>query len=751
MIEYILPEANRTISQDIPSNIRASKLDNNILGLLDMNADYFSKNRNFDYHPHYYVTLDKIAQIATNASEIHNSITRLTNIIPEKNDRVAYLYAYLIEENKKAIVKICLLRPPIHKRGEPRDATRMCQKALEASTPILDRIIKARASKPLSVPVDNPENLMFKETVRQGGPSDIMIRKLELEPDAISLESELNRFLAGGFKLSPTNSNEDSRSPTEVDQRPTLNVKPVPIQHIISDWMGYLEDSKQVVRIARDYHLVNDQENPSLTVQEIHRHLLVCKGVFSKTILPKVNKTLSMSSSENYTQAYNSWKEYTHETEKTDIVGETDLILRVMNTINFNGLDEKRIGFSQKSIRRLLEIMKGLYDFMSSSSTQKTEDIIQDIAKQIKYNSESRKLLTLVNFDEELNKNNYMPGSKDTAVLKDILDTLSKNFAYLAPSDDLRDPKDFQKIYFVDASRLTGIIANLAKHALKNKIFLEQYEIAKKIKKNLVNDVKIHPELDSEMSAAEIAEAQRIIEELGKILSLEKQKGSAKLFQDHDYTKGVLLSAFYIGTIFTLATVVNPYLIFLALTYPLLVKLFFSTGSDKKKKSKTSKKTLDTQSDFMRQVQKYFKENIKDGHEIANMSSAKVMTFEQLNNFLNNTEDLRQAFPALKDQNQSQIRGNLKNTLLKNMASIVFRTDEVPSGSFLGQKGVPFPKEIYIEKSSLSNATFRRKLAGFFRGEFAGSSPSDKKRQAYFRKLIETMENPREYTKYLKL
>ena len=759
MISYILPAANRIVKQEISAQARNNKLDNKIIEVLDKNAEFFKRKKNFDYHPYYYITLDQIAKIASNASEVYDSMVRLTDAsYYEDNNPIAYLYAHLIEENKKVVVKICLLRPPPEKQGAPRDATKMCQKAAESSIPVLDKIIKTRASKLLAVPMDNPEHLLIKNIIVQGETPEAATQKLEIYPNAISFESELYRLLNTGFRLVPNAFKFKNKVDTldSGSQQHVFNVKPVPILHVLSDWIKYLKESGQIFSLTHNYHIVNHKENPSLVIEEIHRHVLAHKEALKKVVLPRIHGAIVQASNTGYANAYILWKEYTSNRENTDSVEEAKLILQVMSAARLGELNEAQIGLSLKNIRRSVGILEALLEYLDTSLNTKMSELSQDICTQIEYNSKNRKLLSLISLNEELRKIDLVSAAKDLNTLKSLFDKIAERFAYLVKLGNLSDTEDFQDIYFVDASRLTGIIANLAKLTLKNKTFSEQYEAAKTIKKNLLNDIKAHPELDSKMSLPEITEARNIIKEMDRVLKFGEEKKTLLRPKEYDITKGFLLSALYLGTIFILATISNPYFIILLTVYPFLIRPFFSKGSRNPKEIVRKEETSNTQFDLTRQIQKYIKQKIKVyNSKTGGIGPPQIMTNDQLEELLDFTDaknivEIKKAFPHLKDKTPTQIKEIFKSTFLKSTASIVFRGNEVPRGNYLRQKGVPFPQEIYIEKSSLGNPAYRRDLANSFRKEFEMLIPVEKDKQMYYRKLIEILENPKEYTKYLK-
>ena len=758
MISYVLPAANRTIKQEFTSQTRGNKLDDQIIELLDVNAEFFRARKNFDYHPHYYVTLDKIAKMALNVSEMHHSMVRLTDALSGGGNRIVYIYAYLIEEDEKAIVKICLLRPLPERQGAPRDATRMCQKAVEYSVSILDKIVKVRASKLLTVPVDNPEHLLIKNVIIEREDSQAFTKELEIYPNKISFENELHELINTGFRLVSHPSDEETHAlDGEEPQKYVLDIEPVPIPHILSDWIEYLKGTEQVLFITDNYHIVNHKENPSLITEEVRRHVLVHEETLKKVILPRIHRVMAQSSNTDYTNAYTSWKEYTSDRENADFTEEAKQILEVMKAVHLDELDESQIGLSIKSIYRLMGILESLFEHLNTSLDVEMSKLSQKICAQIEYNSNSRKLLSLLNLNEELGRVDQPSTTEDLNTLKNLFEELAKRFAYLVKSGDLLTPKDFQDIYFVNPSNLTDIIANLANLTLKNRIFLEQYEVAKKIKIDMLNDIKVHPELDSKISPAEITKANKTIQEVDKILSLEKEKKEAKKMTEYDLVKGFLFSVLSVGTILVLTVVSNPYFIVLLITYPFLIKFFFSKDKAKKKEIVREEETPDVQPDLTQQVQNYIKQNIiTNNSEREGMDPTQIMTHNQLDELLDITEPtniakLKEAFPRLKDQTPTQIKKKLRLTLLRSMAMISFKDEEVPKGNYMRQKRVPFPRELYIAKNSLSNTNFRRKLSNSFRKEFEMLMPIEKDKQMYYRKLIEILENPKEYTKYLKI
>ena len=759
MISYVLPSANRTVKQDIGVQVRGSKLDNKLIKLLEANAEFFRVKLNFNYQPAHYITLDQIVKMTPEISEIHDSLVRLTDVFSSDDGRIAYPYAYLIEENHKAIVKICLLRPPSEKQGYPRDAARMCQKAVEFSIPVLEKIIKARSSRLLKVPAKNPEHLLVKNiTTKKKIPESPSTQRQEVYANTISFEAELHKLILTGFRLSPPVSQEDAYlEKDEAPQQRILNIKPIPIPHLLFDWIKYLRDHNLIISIIDNYYVVNNRENPSLLPQEIRKHILVHKETLKKVILPRIHRIVVDSSTVDYNDAYNTWKEYSGNLSNTDFVEEAGLILKVMNAVHLDDIDQTQIGLSLENISRSVEILTALLERLDVSSDVKMNKLVQNIRSQIEYNSENRKLLSMIDLCDEFSKMGRASVPNDVASLKNLFEKLSDKFAYLVKSGELTKPQDFQEIYFVEPSRLTGIIAHLAKLALKNKVFQEQYKVAKMIKKNLLNDIKMHPELDAKMTLSEISEAGKTIEEFDKILNFEKRRKIKSAPQEYDFAKGFLLSTLYVGGIFTLAILSNPYSIMLLITYPILAKFLFSKGSSEKDKITKEKVNSNVQPDLKQQIQKYIKNNLSfENSKTGGIGPPQIMTYDQLEDFLdfadtNNITKIEKAFPDLKKQSPAQIKDIFKSAFMEGRVIITFKETEIPqAGSYLRQKGVSFPKELYITQTSLANPVFRQGLSDFLRKEFEMLTPTEKDKQMYYRKLIEILENPREYTKYLK-
>ena len=753
-------QVDRTIRLDAPSYANMPKVECRIFELLDQKTAYFQQYNMENVHPYNFLLLESLSEHEDDPNNIYHALVRLSDVEENGRNRMIYLYPFMFIENDRVIVKISIIRPALNE-GEAhiRDAERMSMRALELSLPVLDRIVQYRKTKPLQIPSEEPESLIVKNkasTENQGAPA-----VMGLHPDALAFETELKGLLNTGFSLKQSTSKKKGTGapvPAGDSDDKAMHIKPVPIPHAIDDWIHYLKKSGYLFEVTDDYHIVK-MTGKDLS-DEICKYILIYKEALKNVVLPRMHNEIRKTKTHDYNEAYKNWNAFIKKEEESqdNLVEEAKLLISVFEAASLNPIHQEAIGFSLKKIQRCIYLLERFIKLESEESNSDTNQLIASLRNQISFNSQQKKLLTTINLNHEITKIGISPSDEGIDYLKDIFEQVSESFAFYTESGVFDEIRHYEKIHLVDSGYLLGVIANLAQLASRNRNYVPDYEIAKKIQKKIDNDIRIHPELNAKLSEEEVKEAKRIIAELdAQILKLRdkslKTDKKEKKASRYDWSKGLSFSAIYFAVTLAFSLIISYEFMAILLVYPFFFMFFFKNtekedGSSKKSATK-HKAAQPTANAVLNYFENYFYAD-KRGPCISRISDSNQLDSLLAIDRPKTINQLKQTIPELKGLADASIKKTFHKVFNKNIAKITFRDSDLPkSRDYMNQSGVPFPRNIYIKKNDLSSPLFRQGLAEEIRKVFKNLMPSETDKQEYYRSLINILEVPREYHKYL--
>ena len=724
-----------------------------VLELLEKNASSLYQHRNASHNSHDFVLIDTIMLLTEEPDKILEIIKLITDHRNGGEEKIAYMYPFLIQEGNKSIVKIAFIRPPTAGRGMPRDASQFCEIAMRDSIPILNRLVSARKKKVLKIPIENPGSLIIK---KKNTTQDDAITG-NLYPQLISFEQELRNFLDSGFRYLDKNIIKKKESNAILDatlKKAYLEIKGLPMPHALADWLDYLVHSHQITRIENNYYIV--YENTDNGFEEIRKHICVHKEALEKHVLPKLAPFVKNTEQSQYAQKKQKLVECQKEKNNSTIREESDIVLQLLKVVPLEELSEKQAGFSIKNIKKCCDILAALLQLLKQAERNSTKRTIRSIINQVFHDSLERKNITPINLHEKLVNAGCTNDEDDYSFLKQSFDELlNSDITYYTHSGNVDNLADLKDLYLAASSHLSVIIANLGESALKNKTFLEPYRIAKTMEKNLLQDIYEHPELNSGLTKQQINTAKELIKEIDRKLNETNVPDKKRIFLFYDL-KSALFSIFFFVVAIISAFFIHNGFFLLLLLYPLFAKYIF-INPNTKKKSNNSRKIDSVEESANPKMKKklleYLRKNIQVDTEDSIISQVidsntinQVLRFEgsaKQDLFLKKYPDID--VNVLKNSNKM-----FKNIFNKEMVTIVFKPEGIPKeNTYLKKSGTPFPSELYIKKTDLASSAFRHSLSEFYRKAFAKLIPSETDKQTYYRKIIEILENPREYNKYI--
>ena len=758
MNEYSLRKIDRRVEAEPLLHLRRHAMVFDLLEMLEQNSNFLYQHRNSNHNSYYFLLIDKVLLLTEEPKKIYEIISLIIDRTRNGENKLAYMYPFLIQEGNRSIVKIALIRPPQEDKGVPRNATKFCEIAMKDSIPVLNRIIRARIKKLLEVPVDDPSSLVVKKRISKNNDSDAT----DIYPMSISFVAELSKFIESGFQYldknvaKKKNQNEQNVVYDSNPEKIFIKIKPIPMPYAVEDWLDYLVTSEQILKISNNYYIVYEKTAQGL--EEVKRHIFVHKEALQRHILPKLAPFVRPPQRIKYNEKKQALIEYRKNKDHTHDKEEVKIIFQLMSMIPVENLPQEQVGFSIKNIQKSCDILSALVKILDRAEGDSIERIIKSIVDRVFNDSIKHKNITPVNLCKELISAGCGIDEDDYPYLKKCFDKLlSSGIAYYAHSDDIESIETFKDLYLVAPTHLSVIIANLGESALKDKNVLKSYQIAKAIEQKLIQDIYEHPELNSKLTKQQIETAKILIQEIDKKLENDGQEKNKSTYVSHSM-KNPLSAIFFFIIVIILTAFAHPTFLLTLLLYPLFTKYILSDDHSSKKVKKPDKEESKDN-----QVNSKLKENIltflKDSIHLDEGLSviSKVIdsnTIDQVLGFDGSKKHktFLEKYSSLDSNILKNSNKLFKNVFEKEMISIVFRAQDIPEEkSYLQKSGVPFPHTLYIKRVDLASSTFRSSLSNFYRKIFAKLMPSEEDKQTYYRKIIELLENPREYNKYINL
>lgn len=434
-----------------------------------------------EVHPSYLLTLDKVPEALNkfnnlsvqNKTEpaIHLAIKQITDFEKRGQNRVAYIYPFLVRNGNKITSKIALISPQVESKT---DAIPYRQACLRASQELIDMILSHRAKKIRIVDEDTPGAYLFAKTKNE---------ESWLFPKLASLDSEITNLVRKGFAPVP----------------------PVPIPEFTEDVIHYAKEQKSVIQILPDYHIIVDElelnEDGSFKRQPeiINQYRSQVDGLekFIEVHLRKLAAEIK----------YESYIERMNEFHATHIVAaahgrrqnsdKAKAMIELIEsfpfekaTSNFGKRVKETTDLSIKILKKLLIEKEQIFD-------RKDESVYVKIRKQVidripEY-TKNNQVLMRMNFQEEIIK----MGIKDEKRIDDLALRLKNDVTEKFSYHEYKKEDGGSIFYIVDHGYMASVLHKLTAHSKDSPEYKRQLDIAKIINDKLSNPK--HPELNSKL------------------------------------------------------------------------------------------------------------------------------------------------------------------------------------------------------------------------------------------------------------
>lgn len=711
-----------------------------------------AKHGSREVHPSYLMTLDKIpeslnkytslsTQAKTEAS-IHLAVKQILDYDKRGQNRVAYIYPFLVRSGNKIASKICLFAPQNESKTDAMPFRIAC---FRASQELIDMILSHRAKKIRVVEEEQPGAYLFAKTKTE---------ESWLFPKLASLESEINLLIRKGFAPIP----------------------PLPIQEFTDDFILYAKEQKAVIPILPDYHVIVDElelnEDGSFIRQPeiINQYRSQLDGL-EKFVLKHLRK---LSEELNYTHFIEELDQF-HSTHvlaappgrKQNSDKALDLIKLVESfpyekaTSNYGKKVKETIDLSIRIIRKLMEEKDMILDRKDESLYVKIRKQVMDRIPEFTKNNNT---LMRLNFNEEIIK----MGVKDEKRIEDLANRLKEDVLSKFSFHEIKKENGISNYYVLDHGYMAAVMHKLASEADSNQELKRQLGIAKTIHEKLSNPK--HPELNSKLRPEHIVKLSSDIREMERLQQEQKQKQE---FQKKINVPAGLLSFVASILIFVTASYYLQSLIPIVFGVPfsiavgVIAAFFFreksreelrgeitasgkfasssntgswnaasssSAGSDSKQESTNAEEKKESKIvDIYRAADGYIfpKKFNKVTDKVLDLKTMQKRIYASL-------KDIRRRDMNLaREKDDHKVASTVEFALVQSSAIINVPPDVIVH---------TMPSTLYILKNDLKSPLFREQLADVYREEM-NKKKFDKRLVKYYTFLINTVEM--EYYKYL--
>lgn len=712
------------------------------------------KHGSKEIHPAYLLTLDKIPETlnkfntlsvqAKSEAGIHQAIRQIMDYDHRGQNRVAYVYPFLVRAGNKIQAKISLYAP---QKESKTDAVPFRTACFRASQELMDMILSHRAKKIRVIDEDNPGAYLFAKT---------KTNETWLFPKFGSFEAEINHLVKKAFQPIP----------------------PIPIPEFSDDFMHYAKSTKSVITILPDYHVIVDElhlnEDGSFKSQPeiINQYRAHVDGLekFTQNQLRKVASDMK----------YNQFIQELDEFHANFIAGaqpgrkqsseKAEALIKMVESFPFEKAGNQYAKRVQETCLLSVRILKKLIQEKDMILERKDESLYVKIRKEtlnrIPEFTKNNNTLMKMDFREEVKKMGVKEESRVEELANRLKEDVLAKFSYHEMKDDEGNPTYF----VVDHGYMAAVMHKLTSESHKHPEYKKQLDIARSINDKLSNPK--HPELNSKLNpenivklSSDVREMERIQQE--KLKNQEFQKkvnipaglltfvASTLIFVTGSYSFQSMIPIVF-GVPFSILVGVIAAYFFREKSREELRKEVMESGkfsassgnadwekmaskassgnSSSKSSSQSEEESKSAKiSDIYRAADGYiFPQKFnKITEKVLDMKTMRKRIYASL-------KDIRRKNMNLsKEKDDDKVASTVEFALVQSSANITVPPD-------IAVKSMP--NSLYVLKNDLKSPLFREQLADHYRDEM-NKKKFDKKLVKYYTYLINTVEM--EYYKFL--
>ncbi len=722
------------------------------------------KHGSREIHPSYLLTLDRIPEVlnkfntlsqqAKTETAIHNAIKQIIDYDKKGQNRVAYIYPFLVRDGVKIKAKICLFAP---QKESKTDAAPFRKSCLQASQELMDIILSQRAKKIRTLDEENPGNFLFAKT-KTG--------EEWLFPKLGSLETEINQIVRKAF----------------------LPIQPIPIPEFAQDFMNYAKHSKSVIEILPDYHVIVDElqlnEDGSFRSQPeiVNQFRAQLDGLekFAQKYLRKLSEEM------NYTQFIENLEDFhksyslNAEPGRKQSAEKAEALIKLVESFPFDQTKTQLAKKVQETINLSARILKKLIQEKDMILDRKDESLYIKIRKELLERipefTKNNNTLMKIDFEQEIRKMGIQDESRVTHLAERLKEDVCSKFSY----HEVPGSEGKSIFYVVDHGYMAAVMHKLTSDSDKHPELSRQLEIAKIIFSKLSNPK--HPELNSKLNPENIVKLNMDIREIERVKQerLRNQEFQKKINIPAGLLTFIACVLIFLTASFNFQSIIPivfgvPFSIVIAVMAAFFFReksreelrqeilesgkyafsgsssgsgnsggiwraLFGGEDTGKARKSSDSSEEVEEESRKSHKIVEIYK--AADGFIFPNRFNKitdKVLDLKTIQEriYASLSDIRRRNLNLAKEKDDDKVASTVEYALIQSCSVINIPTDIAIRN---------MPNTLYILKNDLKSPLFREQLAEAYREEL-NKKKFDKKLVKYYTYLINTIEM--EYYKYL--
>jgi hypothetical protein len=453
---------------------------------------------NKEIHPSYLLTLDKVPEALNkfnslsvqNKTEpaIHLALKQITDYDKKGQNRVAYIYPFLVRNGNKITSKIAIIAPQVESKT---DAIPYRQACLRASQELIDMILSHRAKKIRIVDEDNPGAFLFAKTKTE---------ESWLFPKLASFDSEITNLVRKGFPPVP----------------------PIPIPEFTEDVINYAKEQKSVIQILPDYHIIVDElelnDDGSFIRQPeiINQYRSQVDGLekFMENHLRRLATEMKYESFIHKLDEFHAAHVVAAPQGRKQNSDKANEMIKIVESFpfekansNYGKMVKETIDISVRIIKKLLVEKDLILDRKDDSLYVKIRKQVLDRIPEFTKNNTT---LMKLDFQEEIRK----MGIKDETRIENLSNRLKNDVIEKFSYHEYKKEDGKSEFYIVDHGYMTSVLHKLTAHANDSPEYKRQLDIAKLINDKLSNPK--HPELNSKLRPEIIVKLSSDMREMEK-------------------------------------------------------------------------------------------------------------------------------------------------------------------------------------------------------------------------------------------
>jgi hypothetical protein len=704
------------------------------------------KHGSKEVHPSYLLTLDKVPEALgkyTNLSAqgktenaIYQSLRQLMDLDHRGENRVAYVYPFLIRSGNKISSKIALVAP---QKDAKTDTIPYRQACFRFSQELIKMLLDNRAKKGRNWDEQNPGNLLIQKN-KDGQPW--------LYPKLGSLESEVTSLIRKGFGSVPY----------------------IPMTDFLIDFVNYAKEQGHAISILPDYHIVVDEldihpdgrfKKLPEVVNQILCHLDALE-TFAKDHLMRIARESKYEAFIDRMNQYFQDEKFSSVEEKMNPEDRVKRFLAMIETFPFSSQKGNQAQVIRETVDTGMKILRRLNEEKGTVIHRKDDNIYSTVKKAVmskipEYTKNNHTLLR-INFEDEVASAGITSEEKANEYIKRLKDDVFSEFSY----HEEKLPSGKSVYYVLDHGYMAAVIHKLAFESKGNPELGKQLGYAKIINQRLSNPK--HPELNSKLRPDAIAKMNAGVKDLEhEAVQLGRSQDLKSKF---NVVPGIMTffvcTMMFVTAAYYLRSAVPLFFgVPFSVAAGFMAALFFreksteeirediknsgkfgavgdwgkasggfsSGGEDEAPTSQKEEKIAN----IYRAADNFVfpKRFNKITDKVLDPKTLKARIYENLDNIKRNNLTLG------KEKDNDKIASTVEYAVLQSVATIQIPNDVVSAD---------MPSTIFINRNDLKAALFRGQLADFYREEM-NKKKFDKKLVKYYTFLINTVEM--EYYKYL--